>query len=545
MKNCIIFLIAFMVISAVSMAEKRYVVKKIHTDGSRYYDLNNKGEVAFVGSDPQGKIHIYLYSGGLLKQITTTLPYSYYYYSLDLNDNSQIVWTMFSKENTSSDKYMLMFYDGASISKIQDNLYWNYEIAARINNSGTVVWHGIPGFGWQPEIYMASGTTKNVSNSSANPDLWPMLNKNGMIAWFGDNRNENDWSNRIRYIKPGETTVNSVPQGTNAGSSFPFVDDNNDIIFNRANQGAYDLCLFNGTNVTTIDDSIYIEGNLSYKINSGNVVYSKGKSGSYSIYLYSKSGISKLSLPGTDNYHPSVNSTGLATWRTSKNEVYARIENVSLKIGTDGALPPLINNDGIIVWAGSSIGLYGNDIYIAEYKEVYDVAGRIVGPDNTGLAGVAILVDGTVVSNTDASGNFSLTNLNPGQAKFSFSKSGYLFTPENITLNLTQNVQISPDIVARITTGMEPDIIANGISLYPNPASNKLNIAIANPELKVSEVIITDITGRNVKKILRNGKDTNDQLTIEADVSTFKQGLYFCSFSHSKGSFCRMFAVVR
>jgi hypothetical protein len=367
MKNSLLSLMIFLLMSFLSNAEKKYVIQKIHSDGSVFYDINNKGEIAFIGSDLQGKAQIFLFDGLEIHQITENLPYSCYYSHLDLNEKGQISWTMFSKENTTSDKYMVMFYDGKNVVKAQDNLYWNYEIVSRLNNSGTIVWHGIPGYGIQPEIFRNNGSTVNVSNSTVNPDLWPMINNKGTIVWYGDNRNQNEWANRIRYIKTGETEFSTVSESL--GSAYPQIDENDNIIFSRLTNEAYNLCKFNGTSTVVIDDSVYNEGSLGYKINNGNIVYSKGKSGSYSIYLLTNSGTSKISLPGNDNYHPSVNSSGVAVWRNSINEVFVKDVNGTQKIGIDCALPPLINDNGQIVWAGSSIGLFGNDIYFAEFKE--------------------------------------------------------------------------------------------------------------------------------------------------------------------------------
>jgi hypothetical protein len=95
-----VLLSTLLIITSTGFGEKRYVTKVIYPDGSVYYDHNNKGEVAFIGIDGAGQHQVYLYSQGAMKQITEPVSYSYSYYSVDLNNNEQIVWTMNLAEGT-------------------------------------------------------------------------------------------------------------------------------------------------------------------------------------------------------------------------------------------------------------------------------------------------------------------------------------------------------------------------------------------------------------------------------------------------------------
>ncbi len=64
------------------------------------------------------------------------------------------------------------------------------------------------------------------------------------------------------------------------------------------------------------------------------------------------------------------------------------------------------------------------------------------------------------------------------------------------------------------------------ISIYPNPASDKLSILGLNKQdLEVSQVQLTDVRGREVRAIYQDG---------QLDVSALAPGLYFVAISNSK-----------
>ena len=70
--------------------------------------------------------------------------------------------------------------------------------------------------------------------------------------------------------------------------------------------------------------------------------------------------------------------------------------------------------------------------------------------------------------------------------------------------------------------------IVESVSVYPNPASSFLHIKLNDETLKKGEVIIRDVSGNILKKILLE----NDEYKL--DLSDFKKGVYFLNFS--KGS---------
>lgn len=520
-------MLAWLFITAAGYAEKRYVIKKIHDEGSNYFDLNNLGEVAFVGLDSQERQFIYFYSGGVIHQITEVLPYRYWYSDLDLNDKGQIAWAMESYEDPGRTKGVLMIYDGA-VRKAVDSLY-KANLLPRINNSGTVVFHLQPYYGAYGQVYKYDGVLTSLT-SQKNPNGWPQINNNGLIAWHGDSRDVNIWANRIRYILPGETEVRTIVPGVNEGFSGVLIDDLNNIVFNRLryNSPAYSICLFDGTQVKTIADTVY---QYSYWVNNGNVAYLKNIAGKNVLYLFDGSGHSQISLPETDNYDPMVNSSGMVVWRDSKNQVYVKREDGTKLVGTDCQKPPRINNDGLIAFAGYDWDYYGSAIYIGEYKDVFDVTGKVVkdGYTGPGIAGVSVLMDNKVVATTDASGEFICPNLEPGSIALTFSLAGYSFDPPVINISLNAHTRITPDIIGRTSSGIRWTETDSNIQVYPVPANNELIINIGNSDFSNGQVTIFDLTGADVGTFPITGKN------LRIDISTLKPGTYFCRFKIRNG----------
>jgi len=63
------------------------------------------------------------------------------------------------------------------------------------------------------------------------------------------------------------------------------------------------------------------------------------------------------------------------------------------------------------------------------------------------------------------------------------------------------------------------------LTMYPNPASNMLNIVATFPTNGMAEVTVTDLLGRTVAKELYHGAAGGEEL-ISLDVSTLQTGVY-------------------
>lgn len=543
MKQIFMLLIAVLCIISSSHSEKRYVIKKITNEGSNFFDINNLGEIAYVGLDELGRQQVYLYSGEVIHQLTETLSYSYSYYSIDINDLGHIVWCMSSNEEPNKTKYVIMYY-GGSLRKLVDNLYftWNSELNVKINNGDVVVWHGIPYYGAYTQVYKYDDGVKNLIENVNNPNSYPIINNNGLIAWYGDNRYQSDWDNRIRYINPGDTVVNTIPQGQYEGSSFPVADNNNQIIFNRYNQGIYDLYRFNGSESVKLADSIY---QYYYHTNNGNVVYTKGTSGNYSVWRLTSEGYSRLSADGTDNYYPNVNKDGITVWRNQIFEIFVSNETGTKKIGEDCHKAPLINDVGTIAFAGFDTDYYGSAIYIAEYKDVWDFNGRVVlnSEGGQGLEDVTVSAENKILATTNASGEFTCASLDPKTYTFSFSKPGYIFNPPNIEVGLNAHYTLIQSVMATPATKNHTITSEKSVTIFPNPTSMELNIRAGGYFEKIDQITISDMQGRTIKNL--KGKTFYNTGEVEIDIADLKPGHYFCRFLIDGESIQKHFSVVR
>jgi len=75
--------------------------------------------------------------------------------------------------------------------------------------------------------------------------------------------------------------------------------------------------------------------------------------------------------------------------------------------------------------------------------------------------------------------------------------------------------------------------IASGIRMYPNPATDELNVTL-NGNVKLKEVQIYDMTGRLKLTETINGLDANDHLTVK--LADFSAGIYLVKFISVDGA---------
>ncbi len=76
-----------------------------------------------------------------------------------------------------------------------------------------------------------------------------------------------------------------------------------------------------------------------------------------------------------------------------------------------------------------------------------------------------------------------------------------------------------------------------GITIYPNPASEQ--ISITNKNIKIKEVFICDIMGKQI-----NGFLVNDNQTM-LDVSNLSAGMYVAKINTEQGIITRKVQIVR
>ena len=89
------------------------------------------------------------------------------------------------------------------------------------------------------------------------------------------------------------------------------------------------------------------------------------------------------------------------------------------------------------------------------------------------------------------------------------------------------------DINLSSTVGIEDLSSETELEVYPNPASELLNIKMAQPTAEKSMVIVTDITGREVNRIQLPPFSGEQNVTLQ--VSDWPAGIYQISFSNGRG----------
>ncbi|MCQ2284384.1 MAG: fibronectin type III domain-containing protein [Bacteroidales bacterium] len=84
-------------------------------------------------------------------------------------------------------------------------------------------------------------------------------------------------------------------------------------------------------------------------------------------------------------------------------------------------------------------------------------------------------------------------------------------------------------VISVVLTGVDEYIISNNISLYPNPASNYVDVRVDNEEIQISELAVYDVYG----KLLRTINVTENPTRI--DISDLSDGMYFVRIISNKG----------
>jgi hypothetical protein len=97
---------------------------------------------------------------------------------------------------------------------------------------------------------------------------------------------------------------------------------------------------------------------------------------------------------------------------------------------------------------------------------------------------------------------------------------------------------VSSESVTILVNGVKADVLAHSVNVYPNPASETLNIALKDAQNK-AEIKVLDLTGKEVVA----AKQITGAATIQ--VGTLKQGTYLVQVKTAEGVATKRFVVVR
>ena len=122
-----------------------------------------------------------------------------------------------------------------------------------------------------------------------------------------------------------------------------------------------------------------------------------------------------------------------------------------------------------------------------------------------------------------------------GNADYDF----FTFIVEDGTGGWTGTPRFNIVIDDNALTGTDEQDFANGIFLFPNPASNLLNVTFRQPLAGESTLFIADLQGRLVSQ----QKLEAAQQQLKLDLGQFADGIYFLTVRTADGVFAKKFVV--
>ncbi len=218
---------------------------------------------------------------------------------------------------------------------------------------------------------------------------------------------------------------------------------------------------------------------------------------------------------GTTPVEAEVSFNGITQTATEGTTIFTGIEYELAKSFTMSAEGFYDTTATIDVDANKTIEVSMNHI-------CYSVSFNVEDVDDNALEGVNVSFNSTNQL-TDSEGSTTFTDVIPGDGlSYTLTKDGY----NDITssLNLT-NSNVSLNITMTSSVGIE-SLSDLGISIYPNPASNFVNIVSDN--LGSLNVSFTDISGKTVLQTLVENRKT------VLDISDISSGIYIINIKSGK-----------
>lgn len=285
----------------------------------------------------------------------------------ELNDNDNVVW--YGLDATDGD-YDIFYYDGTTTAKVVDNSF--SEFSPKISNNGVIVWYGNnKGF----NVFSNIGGFSNISGFSVidpQPDklkvgLSPEINVLDNVVWFGTDFDPTD--DYEIYFYDGNPAVAITDNAVDDKEAK--INDLGKIVWQRDVNGDgsdWDIYFYDG--VTTSSIGTDLVGNDQFpQINNAvtpQVVWRHGTSPNTVIRLWTGAGAITLSeVSTTDNKWPQINDVGQVVWQGKGvgdfySEIYFYDSGTGVRKLTNNDfddLEPKINNNGVVTWRRSSVGV--------------------------------------------------------------------------------------------------------------------------------------------------------------------------------------------
>ena len=141
---------------------------------------------------------------------------------------------------------------------------------------------------------------------------------------------------------------------------------------------------------------------------------------------------------------------------------------------------------------------------------------------NRGVVGYNVYQDGVLVTPTPITATTFTHVVNAPFANHCYTVKAVHAAFENATMESVATAEACAD-----PTGITP-ATAEGIKVYPNPASSFVNVVTIS---ETRQIILVNYLGQVVRKVTVSGAET-----LKLDVSTYESGIYFVKFVAQDGS---------
>ncbi len=367
-------------------------------------------------------------------------------------------------------------------------------------------------------------------------NYWAIVSPDGNYLYFSSDRQGNGWD-IYRVDIDGSNLLHLTTY--NGNELYPSVSpDGSKVVFQYGDYGAgAEIYVMNsdGTEVTRLTDNSLFDGSPSFSPDGQKILFSAWDNDNYpEIFLMDLDGSNRTQLT----------SLGGAYWNSAPR-FHPLGEKIYFQAGfnADDHLAS-INTDG----SGWIDITEANTFGYSEANISFNVDGTkliFLTTENLGYNNGSDLV----MTNADGTNWTYLSNASPGEYFYQAS-----FHPTNGKLymsylpsssgkwNIYTTMQDGSNMQAFTNcslTGLDEVVQVDMVRLSPNPAREMMTVEVAAMS-DINHVEIISLTGQLIQKI-RWTKTTSQ----EVDVTTLREGVYFCRISGKNATVTQKFMVVR
>ena len=312
------FALAGMVLLSAAANAETVTVTQLsnNTIQDAYFWLNNVGDVAWTAYET-GDSEIYYYDADTQTTIAVTNNTDEDY-GVALNNRGDLVWLQQSPNPDSTaigstiTKIMLRSAADGSISEITRSAYGIYSV--QINDNGDIVWLDYDVYPDDPDVYKYNAATGSISNVSANDtyDYYPRLNGRGDIAWVNGSGND---AEIYLYTAATDSAANISNNNFADTSWYLAVNNSGDVTWGGFINGESHIFRHDGdTGVTqqlTVDNGAYDTN--QWLSSNGDVVWSSNSN----VVLYDAAAktVTQLTNDTLPRSNIVIDSLGNLTWQ--------------------------------------------------------------------------------------------------------------------------------------------------------------------------------------------------------------------------------------